>query len=497
VIWHDPQAPCDRCDHPLGDWDYRYRGKHYCRTCYTQLFGVRTCSVCGRLKWIDKSLTTPVCKHCQVKDQPCIRCGATIHKKNRGKITEYGPVCASCRIHYREPRKCSQCGKADRGVARYRIDGVSTLLCSSCYSAALPLCALCRRKRPSYHYREDGKPVCKACATKPSRSCRQCGTTIPAGRGWLCQECSSRNGLKRKARFGAQSLSPFFREYFTIFSLWLADERGAGFASRRLLYFLPFVQELDTLALRLDRMPTYAEIVGSLQVATARAHLTFMLFLHKQQVIQIDPKIKEDYAQQDMIDRYRESMKDAPRLDELLQGYYRHLAARFDEGKSSRRSLRLSLGSAVNFLKYCRHTGAPSPSEELLRDYLWCFWGQKASLHSFIVYLNAQINFPVKMAEIPKPVFQRPMLSRAMLKQRFLRCLQDISSPEGTNIQSDQCVRLAIGFLHGVDIPEGINIRFSLIRRYKDGLQIQLGGRRFYLPKEIEPAVRSMMGRQH
>lgn len=41
---------CSFCNSVLTNWDYRYKEKHYCRSCYENSFISKTCIVCNKNK---------------------------------------------------------------------------------------------------------------------------------------------------------------------------------------------------------------------------------------------------------------------------------------------------------------------------------------------------------------------------------------------------------------------------------------------------------------
>lgn len=208
-----------------------------------------------------------------------------------------------------------------------------------------------------------------------------------------------------------------------------------------------------------------------------------MTYLAHAKYIRIDPVLQEVYANLDMIDRYRLAFEKDTFFGKMIDGYFHYLEQRHLEGKMKIHSVRLALATAVNFLRYCQHCKVGKPSKKMLHDYLWCFWGQKATLTSFIHYINRVYSFQFDIHNTTKPALSRPYTSREILKQRLIRILRE--QKEGISIDRDKLIRIAIGYLHWIDIPKEIDIGFSKVKYSSGNGYIHLGGRVFYLPKTI------------
>jgi len=161
---------CDNCSIMLTNWDYRYRGKHFCRKCYDSLFRFKICVKCNKRKKIYIAQKPPICKFCQVKNKSCIRCGKTNYAN--GKITQYGPVCNTCSKYYTQYDRCSVCGKDNNPTSnRALCDGSKKFLCEKCYNKTLPICIECGYRRKAFSFRLDKKPLCKICSIEHTRKC--------------------------------------------------------------------------------------------------------------------------------------------------------------------------------------------------------------------------------------------------------------------------------------------------------------------------------------
>lgn len=442
---------CSSCSDVLINWDYRYRGKRYCRKCYDIDFSLQTCTVCGRQRKISIDLTIAICKTCQVQDKPCIRCGKIEY--SNGKITADGPVCNSCSKYFREPKQCISCGTFSISVSNRNFsDGTTKLVCGLCYNKTLPICYSCGKQRKAYTYDEKAHPICEICTTEGERECAQCYKPLPAGQGKICRDCTYENTLHRKARFGSKALSPYMSELYVRFGEWLKQRRGVLFAAIHLNRYLHYFSKLDDLSERLDRIPVYAEAVAELTVAMTRANLLVTFFLNEEGIIVLDRHVQEEYANIDMIARYRERFEAGTWAQKVIDGYYEQLASK-PLNKTSIRSARLAIGTAANLLSYSNDIEEVRTSIKGLHGYLWKYPGQKSSITGFVNYLNRYHSLNLEMPKWKHPKLSSPRQGRMQLKQILIDLLR---TPDESKEYKNRLIRIAIAYFHSVDIPENI-----------------------------------------
>ena len=478
---------CDICDEKNPTWIYRYKEQIFCRRCFLDHFEIKKCSKCEEDKYIWYKLKDePLCKICEIKDYPCMRCGKEILVF--GKIMKAGPVCAPCSKYFREKKQCNICTKHSREVYTKLYNGISQPVCTSCYNKTLPTCSKCSRKKEPFAYDLKKRPICKKCS-EGDRTCQICLESFPAGRGRICMSCSSQNGLIKKVQSAKTTLSPFFEKHFEDFGVWLSQRRGAQFASHHILHYLPWFEKLDILANKKDKFPTYVEVLTTFSVAETKKYLLATRYFDEKQIMPIDKEAKEAHANLDMIDKYIKVFPKTTDFGEMIYAYCNYLKGRYREKKISIRSMRLAMTPSVRFFQYCVYNKEEKPSQELLESYLWCFFGQKSSITSFILFLNREFNYQFSVKEIIRPILKRPKDSNKYLQQRFLSLLRDKELLHSTGHEA--FLRVAIGYLHGVSIPRHVQVSFSEIKKSKDGYQIRLAGEIFALPVEVGEAVLS------
>ena len=456
---------CDYCKNKLSNWDYVYKEKHYCRSCYEKLFLSRICSSCNKTKRIYKYLEKPICKICQVKDMPCSRCGKTEFRA--GKILKDGVVCNSCIKYFVKLKTCSSCNNEKINVSnRNLLNGSKKLLCVNCYNKTLPICSCCGYRRKAFSYDLEDKPKCQICSTQGKKKCIKCNSLIPAGYGNICKECNSNKTLDKKMSFLSKALSTNFCDIFQEFCLWLSKRRGSPFASLNIQHYYGYFFILDEISLELKRIPNYEEIVSRLTIAKTREYLLVTVFLDEIKLIEIDAKVKDEYANIDMIDKYLKIFKKESKSYMFINSYYQYLLTKLKNGKTTIRSVRLSITPAVKFLKYCGNFKDNTPTNYILEGYLWCYGGQKAAITGFINFLQKNQGINISIKEINLAPFRSSNTSNEILKQRVLDMMSLTRIPEN---KIQYFIKILIGYLHNIEVPNNIFIDFNYIKNDKYG----------------------------
>jgi len=467
---------CSYCKDKLIDWDYRFQGKHYCRTCYERFFELTKCIKCHKQKKIFIFLSERICKQCLVRNKPCIRCGKVEYV--HGLISEYGAVCHSCSVYFRAYKKCSSCQKESYDISnRTLLNGGTKALCTNCYNKTLPLCCRCHKHAKPYTYVQD-KSICKKCATEQDRVCKQCHSLFPAGRGRICKDCSYDNILKRKTSAFTSILSHFTSSLFQKFSTWLKNRRAVLYASLHIQNYYIFFQELDDVAKELNRFPSYTEIVQYLTVAKSRKYLLVTIFFQEIGKISIDKVVQEEYANLDMIDRLLQYFSNEDDRYSILYSYYSIFERK---SKTSIRSVRLALTPAAKFLKYCEHFKNMEITNESLSGYLWVYRGQKSAIYGFITFLNKHYSFSLDSHRMLIPI-KAPRYTKKQLKQKYIDLLK---YPKSEKKYHQELLRITLGYLHNIDLPNNAFISPEDIKKEKDdAYYLRLVSKKFYLPVE-------------
>lgn len=471
---------CNYCKNILTNWDYRYKEEHYCRICYEKLFILKTCLSCNKIKRIYRYSEKPLCKFCEVKDLPCNRCGKTSFKV--GKILKNGVVCNSCIKYYQEQKICTSCNQEKINVSKRTLtDGSKKLLCGNCYNKTLPICSSCGYRRVAYSYDKNNKTICKICSIEIKRKCISCHKLIPAGYGNICKECNSLKTLNKKTFNLSNSLSKYLNSVFIEFSNWLLKRRNSEFTALNIQHYYGYFFILDEICLEFKRLPTYEEIVSNLTVRKTREYLLVTIFLNEMKIITINNKIKEEYANLDMIDKYLNTFKKGTRNHSLIEKYYLFLLQKLDKNQTTIRSIRLALTPAVKFLNYCENFKNSTPSNYILEGYLWCYGGQKATITGFINFLQKEKKLNISIKNINSFDFIASSTSKEILKERFLDMLRRPSIPK---TKEQYLYKIAISYLHNIEIPKNVYINKNEIKQDKnDNFYLVLNKHKLFIGK--------------
>lgn len=416
-----------------------------------------------------------MCKFCQVKDRPCIRCNKKEYTP--GKITEHGPVCNSCSKYFRPYRNCTQCSKLSYDVSNRTISDVETkLLCSSCYNKSLPTCSKCHKQRKAFSF-DANKPICKICTAEGTRVCKQCSKEFPAGRGRICSDCSYKNTLDRKVTFATQSLSTFMSEEFLGFSNWLEKRRGLLFPTIHIQKYYAYFFDLDQLTQELNRYPTYEEVVANFTVARTRQNLLVTLFLDEIKLIIVDKKVKVEYANIDMIDRYLKVFGQDTVNEKYIRRYAEYLHDKLKRNKTTVRSIRLALTPAIKLLQYSEQYEGIGLNSKILQAYLWVYSGQMSAVTGFVNFLNRSYKFDLVLVR-RRIALSRPKASRLQLKQKLIALLR---KPQANAKYKGVLLKVYIEYAHQVRIPEDVKLLVSEIKKVRGDSYVRLAGREFYV----------------
>jgi len=470
---------CDYCSALLKDWDYRYQGKHYCKKCYNYLFHYKICIKCNKRRKIYYSQRPPICKFCQVKNKPCIRCKKIEY--TNGKITQYGPICNSCAKYHTLYRRCSSCKKNNEPTSnRTLVDGSQKLLCQKCYDKTLPICSSCRYRKKPFSYQLNKKPLCKICSIEVTRSCQECGDKFPAGFGRVCVECTFKKALHKKSHFIAKSLSEHTAKHFLMFSDWLSKRRGVNFTAVHLQNYQKYFFQIDKLSIQFDRLPSYEELLATFAHATEGKNLLVHLYFESAGILTMDEDIKDKYANLNLIQKYLSSFKKNDYRYNLLQSYYEKLLQKLTVKKLTFRSIRLALTPAVKFLQYCDNFKDETPNMYILEGYLWIYPGQKNSLTEFTNYLSKQFLYELKISKIPHAKLKKAHESQELLQQRLIKILRN---PQYQRGHQQYFLKTIIGYLHNIHVPDNAFITVKNIKKDKrGGNYIKLCGNIFFFP---------------
>ena len=279
----------------------------------------------------------------------------------------------------------------------------------------------------------------------------------------------------------ANSLSKYLNSTFIKFSNWLLKRKNSEFTALNIQHYYGYFFLLDEICLEYKRLPTYEEIVSKLTVSKTREYLLVTIFLNEMEIIKIDNKIKEEYANLDMIDKYLNTFERATKNHSLIEKYYLFLQQKLNN-KTTTRSIRLALTPAIKFLNYCENFKNSTPSNYILEGYLWCYGGQKAAITGFINFLQKKGNLNISIKNIYSFDFIVSSASKEILKKRFLDILE---LPSIHKSKEQYFYKMAIGYLHNIEIPKNVYINKNEIKKDRNGDYLILNKHKIYIGKKL------------
>ena len=467
---------CSRCSRKITTWIYRYQGDNYCRFCYEKYFEVITCSSCYKNHHVLKNSKKPLCKLCQVKDQPCIRCNKETF--TFGKITRYGVVCNSCSKYYKDLTACSYCNKSHHSVSNRKLITGTKLLCQSCYNKHLPQCSMCKYyKLPYLSSLVNKKTICKKCFSENFRKCTNCLTPISAGVGNICHMCRIKRRITANINFMSKVLTPRFLLYFILFIQDISASSGIQFLITKIKKYSQSFVIIDNLYRDLEKIPSYEELISLCHPEIARKNSTVFNFFHQNGIIIEDQTIKKKYSDIALINKHIQNVKKTI-FKKIAISYFQKLTMKYQENKIKIITLRLAISSAVNFFIYCNQF-KQALSQEMLDGYLWIKQGQRTSLVELINYLNQIYNYDLIIKDVSSSLLKRSKEPKKYLQYQInmLLAKKEILS----NLERQRLIKLSFAYFHSVTLP---NYIIFGKRNFKNNF-IRLGKQEFYFVLKI------------
>ncbi|MBK9497575.1 MAG: hypothetical protein IPO08_24240 [Xanthomonadales bacterium] len=206
-------------------------------------------------------------------------------------------------------------------------------------------------------------------------------------------------------------------EVFRDFARWLCTEVGAQKAAVTLLKYLQFFVEVASLGVK---TPPYPELLQYFSTMGLRRNLLPMRFFELTSRVVVDEQQKQDASDQRRIEATLSGAPSASCLRELLHQYHGALRRRLAAGKTSLRSVRLSLTPAAALLTIAAESGRSLPTQDDLLQYLSSTPGQWAAVTGFVNFLSVEHGAPLQMpakTERRSTFRLRRGLERAIAKQ--------------------------------------------------------------------------------
>lgn len=425
---------CDECGRIAKRIYRRYLGRRYCSTCYTRVFIKQRCTQCFATKRLPRDSSNVICQSCE-NNQSCVRCGS----KNRrlGRISLYGPVCASCAPYFRPHKPCEVCGLLSQRltqVSRYK-DGLKR--CQRCATADHRTCDSCLRYRRVEAF--DGKKLCTLCINEASKICPDCKILIPAGLLNNCRNCYWNNLLKKRVALNSEQLENLLlRQEFINFSEWLSTNLSSQKAAIRISKYANFFQSLELVGQQIPLYPKLLEIFGADYL---RRNKKILHWLSIDRGLLINEQLKKDTIEEHRIQRMLSKIPDESVSYVVVFEYEKFLRIRLKSGKICIRTLRCSLSPAIALMNLSGHK---FPTNKTVNKYIEKTPGQTASLTGFVSFLSQTYMLKIRL---PPPTRTQQNRKRILEKMLITLFRKNLSSSEEL-LRS----KVALEFFHDIKV---------------------------------------------
>jgi len=381
-------------------------------------------------------------------------------------------------------KQCESCKNTTAKTSYSKLKDVTKkYICRSCYQKSLPTCNSCGYRRKPFSYTLQKKALCRICSIEVTRICKRCKKHFPAGKGNICSDCIFKKNLDQKVSKIVSFLSPYTNIYFVEFAKWLKNKRGVNFTSVYIENYQEYFLKIDILYQNIKRFPTYNDLLNTYPYATSKSYFLIHTFLEHKNLIQVDKKIQEKYANLNLINKLLSTSFTTSSLHYIIKNYYQKLQSKLNSSSISLLTVRLSLSSAVKYLQYCEYFIKIEPSMYTLEGYLWIYPGQRSSLTAFTNFLRHQYDYNLIITNIKKASLSRPRVSHQILQKRLTKIMQ---KPVDKFLKVQSFYKIIFGYLHWISIPNNVYLNYKNIKQdSKKDFYIQMCAQKFYLPKEL------------
>lgn len=466
---------CNGCEKSVTQIKKRYKGKKYCLTCYSRIFKRCVCPNCGVFARLPKNDTQAMCNEC-IKKQPCIRCNLT--NKPVGKITEYGFVCNSCSVYFRQIGLCERCKTPSQKLTKISRFNDGLRVCQKCSTRDYETCPSCSKYR-LLELDKNGKKVCKKCKTSPDKPCIGCKTMIAAGCADLCSDCYWRKNLWKKFSQNIQLFeNDFLKKQYENYIHWLTDQVGAHKAAVYIHKHTDFF--IKTEILWNDSMPDIDQLLLILRTSGLRKFEMVMKWFDQVHDIKTSSLVKKECSENDQIDNLIKQLPSPSLAFDVVSAYKDKLNMKLSSGTTSIRSIRLAIKPAVSLMLSIGEDGNVLPNLNFVKVYLTNFVGQTAALTGFINFLNDQYATNIDYISFKKSKYISNV-AKVKLENELLEILGS-----GNEVNHIVWVRKGLQYFHNMSYQNTFKIKEDMISEIEDGFNIIFNEKCFWLPKQSD-----------
>lgn len=463
---------CNGCEKSVVQIKKRYKGQKYCSTCYARIFKKCLCPECGLSARLPKNDDQAICNEC-IKKKPCIRCNML--NKPIGKLTEYGVVCNSCSVYFREIERCERCNVQSQKLSKISRFNDDLRVCPKCSTRDYETCPSCHKYR-LLELDQSGKKLCKKCRTQPNKPCLECKTLISAGCADLCDHCYWRKNLWVKFDQNIHLFeSVFLKKQYENYVYWLAESVGEHQAALYLNKHTHFF--IKTEVLWTDEIPNADQLLQILRASGLRKFELVVQWLDQIHGVKISSMNKNECSEIDQANRLIEQLPQPSLAFDVVCAYKQKLDEKRYQGKTSIRSVRLAIKPAVALMLSIQDHKI-LPNLEKIKAYLSKYSGQAAALTGFINFLNNQYNTNIDYLSLKNSQFVKEA-SKHKLENELISM---ISHDNDFDVLA--WVKKGLQFFHKMSYQDALKIKIEMIVESKDGYNISFNNQDYWLPKK-------------
>ncbi len=295
---------------------------------------------------------------------------------------------------------------------------------------------------------------------------------MPAGRGERCEDCYWTDLLEKRIAICQAGLGNGLAVDFGVFGRWLEARRGANVAAIRINKYFAFFQEMGA---EWGCIPDYKELVARFHAEGLRRVRLAIQWMEDSGRLEVDEKVREEDSERRRLRELEERIDASTAGGALWHAYRERLMDRLEKGKTSLRSIRLVLSTAMDLV---RRTGGGMPTQSDLDAYLLERPGQKANITGFANFINEAQEVSLVPWTDERRARER---GRARLERQLIAMMKD---PEDSVDYREKWVRAAMRYFH----DRVLGKVYSCYEDMDDGLIVRKGGKDYWIPMPL-PAL--------
>ena len=297
---------------------------------------------------------------------------------------------------------------------------------------------------------------------------------MPAGMGKRCDDCYWSQRLKHETKINSYLLSSdLMRQAYIDFTEWFMVNKGSMTATLKHNNYIDFFVRCDALW---GKILDYESLVQEFKPNGLREHLTVLRWLIKTKQVIVDPKIKDQIAEEERI--LSLLAKFDGDIPACITTYHTYLIKRQIERKTSIKSIRMALQPAIGLCTQFNLNGVHTPNQEQIEGYLLLKQGQHNSLYGFVTFLNKEYGLSLVCIKPSKDAVLKA--NRKEIEQKMMM----LSNQSQSLSDKDKLVwlQLSMVYFHKVDISLKALRTLTVAHHDEEMFKLIFNQREYYLP---------------